>query len=293
MTRITLESRHLSIAIKQKGAELCSLNYQGEPLLWHADPSIWPRHAPVLFPIVGRLKHDRLRHRGRDYPLNQHGFARDLPFELLHHRHDSAAWLLSSTEFTRRHYPFDFELVVHYQLREQRLCIDYRVSNNSPDTLPCGIGAHPAFRWPLHGNADKSDHRIVFQQAEPAPVRRLQEGLLATESQPTPLQGDTLRLNDSLFLDDALIFDQLRSKHVTYLAPRGPGIRVYFEGFPHLGIWSKPGASFICIEPWHGYASPANFDGEFSGKPGICHIPPFSEKLWRHCIEILPSPAIN
>ncbi len=291
MNPIRLANDHLQISILPRGAELCSLLYAGRQLLWQADPAVWPRHAPILFPIVGRLKHDTLRHQGRDYPLKQHGFARDLDFTLLHHEAHAASLRLCANDATRRHYPFDFELTVHYQLQGKRLHIDYRVSNHGGDILPFSLGAHPAFRWPLQAGAARNAHRIVFEKEEPAPLRRLHDGLLLHEPRPSPVQGKVLTLDDALFHEDALIFDRLGSRQVCYQGPAGPTIRVMFEDFPHLGIWSKPGAGFICIEPWQGHASPEDFEGEFMHKPGVFHLPPYSERIWRHSIEVLHQPA--
>ncbi len=287
MNSIRLANDTLQVDILLRGAELCSLRYAGRQLLWQADPAVWPRHAPILFPIVGRLKHDTLRHQGHDYPLGQHGFARDLDFTLLHHQAHAATLRLAASDTTRRHYPFDFELTVHYQLQGARLDIDYRVSNHGEDILPFSLGAHPAFRWPLQADTAREAHRIVFEQEEPAPLRRLRDGLLLREPRPSPIRGRELILDDALFHEDALIFDRLNSRWARYEGPTAPAIRVIFEDFPHLGIWSKPGAGFVCIEPWQGHASPGEFEGEFMHKPGVFHLPPYAERIWRHSIEVL------
>ena len=140
--------------------------------------------------------------------------------------------------------------------------------------LPVSVGAHPAFRWPLADGVEKEEHTLEFSDAEPTPVRRLQDGLLQTRDYETPIAGRTLRLGDSLFTDDALILDRLSSSSVRYTAPGAPTLEVSWDGFRELGLWSKPGAAFLCIEPWYGYASPVGFEGDFDTKPGLLHIQP-------------------
>ena len=147
--------------------------------------------------------------------------------------------------------------------------------------LPASFGAHPAFNWPLLPGLSKQSYRLAFPQTEPAPIRRLSGGLMRAQAEPSPIQGHVLPLSESLFDDDAVILDRVGSSSVRYEAERGPSLEIAWTGFRELGIWSKPGgAPFLCIEPWRGYASPVDFDGEFTDKPGLMHIAPRqSERL--------------
>lgn len=273
MDRHILSNGRITAAIKADGAELCSLcDAQGREVLWQAEP-VWPRHAPMLFPIVGKLKGDVLRLDGKTYPMTQHGFARDQRFSWEHQAADRCALLLRDNADTRAQYPFAFRLAASFALEDDMLVIVYEIANSGDCMLPASIGAHPAFQWPLPGAADKASHSIVFSDAEAAPVRRLENGLLRLHPEPTPVEGGALALSESLFVDDALIFDQLASTSLRYMAPGGPTIDVAWQGFRQLGIWSKPdGAPFLCIEPWCGFASPVDFDGDFRDKPGVVHI---------------------
>jgi galactose mutarotase-like enzyme len=141
--------------------------------------------------------------------------------------------------------------------------------------LPASFGAHPAFNWPLVPGQSKDNHRLVFPQVEPAPIRRLSGGLMLEKPEPSPIQGAVLPLSEALFADDAVILDAVKSRSVRYEAERGPTIEIAWDGFRELGIWSKPGgAPFLCIEPWRGFASPVGFDGEFTDKPGLMQIAP-------------------
>lgn len=273
MDRHTLGNGRITATVKADGAELCSLrDPQGREVLWQAEPA-WPRHAPILFPIVGRLKGDELRHQGKTYPMTQHGFARDQRFKWSERESQSCALELQDNSATRPHYPFAFRLGVTYTLQDDTLIVAHDIENRGDVVLPASIGAHPAFQWPLPGAADKTSHTIVFSDAETAPVRRLENGLMRIQPEPTPVEGATLALSESVFVDDALIFDQIASTSLRYMAPGGPTIDFAWRGFRQLGLWSKPdGASFLCIEPWHGFASPTDFDGEFADKPGVMLI---------------------
>lgn len=269
----TLSNGRITARIKAAGAELCSLqDAEGRELLWQAGPE-WPRHAPLLFPIVGKLKGDVLRHHGKSYPMTQHGFARDQQFAWLERTLQTCALRLEDNAASRAKYPFAFRLDVTYALQDDTLVIGYEIRNTGHEMLPAAIGAHPAFHWPLPGAGDKRSHSLVFSNAERAPIRRLRDGLLLPEAQPTPVAGTTLALSESLFVDDAIIIDQLASTSLRYMAPGAPTISLGWDGFHQLGLWSKPsGAPFLCIEPWSGFASPVDFDGEFADKPGVMLI---------------------
>ena len=285
--RHTLRSSGIEATIKAHGAELCSLkDPQGVELIWQAGP-VWPRHAPLLFPIVGRLKNDALRHRGKTYPMTQHGFARDQVFEWAARDATSCSLVLRDSAATRARYPFAFRLSVSYRLQAADLDVTFDITNTGEEMLPASIGAHPAFNWPLHEGAAKESYNLTFSDAEAEPIRRLKDGLMREKPEPTPIQGKMLALSERLFDDDAVILDRLASRSVRYAADRGPSLEVSWDGFPELGIWSKPGgAAFLCIEPWRGFASPSDFDGEFSDKPGVMHIAPGATEVLKYRIAV-------
>lgn len=271
----TIRAGGVTASIKIEGSELCSLKSAGGlELLWQAGPA-WPRHAPWLFPIVGRLKDDRLRHRGNTYPLTQHGFARDLRFEWLERTAQSCRLQLTDSAATWARYPFAFRLTITYRIDVDRLEASIEIANPSDEVLPASFGAHPAFNWPLTAGQARESCRLVFPHAELAPIRRLRGGLMLEQTEPSPAQGAVLPLSEALFEDDAVILDVIKSRSVHYEGEQGPSIEIAWDGFRELGIWSKPGgAPFLCIEPWRGYASPLEFDGEFTDKPGLMRIAP-------------------
>jgi galactose mutarotase-like enzyme len=284
--RHIIQAGGIAATIKADGAELCSLKTaDGLELLWQAEPE-WPRHAPLLFPIVGQLKHDRLTHQGKTYSMMKHGVARDQRFDWVERSPDACALVLNDNADTRARYPFPFRLAVAYKAAESELEVSLEIANTGSELLPASIGGHPAFNWPLLSGLPKEAYALTFSDEETAPIRRLADGLMRAQPEPNPIQGKTLKLSESLFDDDAIILDRLASTSVRFAADRGPSIEMSWEGFPQLGVWSKPGgAPFLCIEPWHGFASPVEFDGEFADKPGVMHFAPGEARTFRYQIR--------
>src|SRR5229473_6591595 len=214
----TLRNDTMTATVAAEGAELCSLkNVEGLELLWQAGEA-WPRHAPLLFPIVGRLKNDELRHGGKIYPMTQHGFARDRRFDWAQREPTSCTLLLVDDAATRARYPFAFRLSVTYTLDGADLEIALEIANTGEEMLPASVRAHPAFNWPLLPGLAKEDYALVFSREEALPIRRLKDGLLRAAPEPTPVRGNRLALSERLFDDDAIIMDRPASHSVRYAA---------------------------------------------------------------------------
>lgn len=288
---VVIESPRLHAAVDPLGAQLSILREAGGcDLLWDGDPAVWKGRAPLLFPIVGELAGGCYRLGSAVYPLGRHGFARNRRFAVSSASRSAAEFQLAADASTLAVYPFDFSLSVRFELLEAELRLDTTIRNAGDAPMPASFGYHPALRWPLPFGAARSDHFIEFDADETEPVRRLDfRGLLTPERHPSPLSGRRLALVDSLFEDDALIFDRLRSRGVLYGAARGPVLRLSFPDTPYLGVWSKPGAHFVCIEPWHGLADPEGFAGDFSEKPGIFLLAPGASKTLSMRIALLPA----
>jgi len=273
---IPLRSAELYAEVNPLGAQLSVLrDASGHDLLWNGDPAVWAGRAPILFPIVGELAGGKYHLGEKTYALSRHGFARGKPFSVVAATAGSAIFRLAADESTLAVYPFQFELDVRFAVDGATLALTTSVRNLGDTNMPASFGYHPGLRWPLPYGRERSAHFIEFDTEEPAPIRHLNSaGLVKPEPYPTPISNRRLRLEDGLFTNDALIFDQVDSRSVTYGAADGPRIRVSFPDAPYLGIWTKPGAPFICIEPWHGMADPAGFTGDFTTKPGIFTVPP-------------------
>lgn len=285
--RVRIASGILAAEISPDGAELQSLiDAQGRAYLWSGDPAFWTGRAPLLFPIVGRLNDDTLRVDGRAYTLEKHGFARRSRFNIVRHDASSVMFRLTDSPATRAAYPFAFALDVHFALVDAALAMTATVRNPGQVLLPASFGYHPAFAWPLPGG-DRAAHAIVFERNEPALLRRIApDGLIGPEPKPSPVAGDRFTLTDDLFTDDALVWADLNSRRLTYGLPDGPNLDIAFPDTPHLGIWTKSGAAFVCIEPWAGHADPKGYTGDFADKPGVFHIAPGAEQQFRMTVTV-------
>jgi galactose mutarotase-like enzyme len=270
-----IASSALTVEISALGAELATVrDHSGRDLLWSGDPAFWSGRAPILFPFIGMLRDGRYRLGGREYAMPKHGFARRSMFEILPGSADAVAMRLDASAETRPIYPFDFRLELAFVVQASALDVTATIANRGDGPMPASFGFHPALRWPLPFDRPRAQHVIRFDAPEPAPVRRIDgDGLLIPQAQPTPVEGDRLALCDELFVDDALLFDRLVSRSVAYSAGSGPRIEVSFKDFDTLGVWTKPGAPFICIEPWRGLPDPEGFNGDVRDKPGIIDIP--------------------
>ncbi len=196
-----------------------------------------------------------------------------------------AEFRLIASEATRAHYPFDFALTVAFAVRDATLRIITTLTNPGDRDLPASFGYHPAFAWPLPYGRERADHRMVFDADEPGPLLGLSsDGLIAGE-RPSPLEGRTLPLADDLFVDDALIWAPVESRGLTYGAATGPQLRIDWDA-PDLGIWTKPGAAYVCVEPWWGHADPAGFAGEIWDKPGILRLAPGQRRTFAMSVTL-------
>ena len=288
----TIASDGLRAEISERGAELVRLQDEaGRDLLWNGDPTFWTGHAPLLFPIVGEVKDGHIKVEGKTYPMGRHGFARAATFALISQDRSGCILRLTADEHTRKHFPFDFALDVGFTIVGADLTIAATLVNPGTEALPASFGFHPAMRWPLPYGGSRDSHEVRFEKPEPEPLRQLHANLMTPELRPTPVVGDRLTLRDDLFTNDALIFDRIGSTWARYGTPEGRGIRVAFPGMPYLGIWTKPGAGFVCVEPWHGLASETDFDGEFTDKRGIVRVEPGSAARFAVTFTLEPAAA--
>ncbi|MET0137696.1 MAG: aldose 1-epimerase family protein [Sphingobium sp.] len=289
---IEIQSDSLRATLNPVGAELWTLHdAAGLSLMTDADPAFWTGHAPLLFPIVGGLASDRYRLRdGRSFTLPRHGFARRSPFAVVESGPAHALFRLTDTADTLSVWPFPFRLDMAFRLEGATLFTAATVTNTGDADMPFSLGYHPAFAWPLPYGAAKEDHRITFEKREAAAIRRLDSGgQLLPDSEPSPVTGRTLTPTPALFHADAMIWDRLESRSLTWGAPGTPGLRIDFPGMPMLGLWQKPGAAYLCIEPWSGIADPVGYDGVLEDKPGIVTLAPGDERMFRMDITLVPA----
>jgi galactose mutarotase-like enzyme len=285
---IEIASDRLRAAISPLGAELQSLtDAEGNEYMSSGDPAFWGGRAPLLFPVIGRLNGDALRLDGQSFAMEKHGFARRSTFKTVAHEAGRARLRLTDNAATRAHYPFTFELDAEFAVVANTLAMTATVRNSGNAPLPFSFGYHPAFAWPLPGGGARAAHEIVFACDEPAVLHRVTpEGLIGPEPKASPVMGNRFTLTNALFEDDALVWTELKSRALRYGAPEGTALDVAFPDTPHLGIWTKPGAAFVCVEPWAGHADPQGYVGDFRDKPGVMTLDPKAERSFRMDVTV-------
>lgn len=274
---IVLKSGNYRLVVNKKGAEMSSFfNIQKNfEFIWNANPQVWNRHAPVLFPIVGKLCDNKVHIDKGVYNMGQHGFARDMDFELVEKTDISLTFLLQSNKETLKMYPFQFHFYIIYSFTdiENQLKITYKVNNNSLNDLPFSVGAHPGFKLPV---SNLSEYEIEFENSDNFKRELLVEGLFTGETEKIVLQNHILQLNKEIFDKDAIVIKNSFFKKIS-LKHKNSNFRIVciFNDFSDLGIWAKKGnEDFICLEPWLGYADEIGFDKDIGFKKGLIKLAP-------------------
>ena len=284
MSIITLSNDVICAQINTLGAELCSLkNTKNKDFIWEGDPAYWGKHSPVLFPIVGTLKNNTYTHNNEEYILTRHGFARDIEFKLVDKTKSTATFSIQSNSATLANYPFQFELQIQYTLVHATLEIAYTVINKDTTEIPFSIGAHPAFALP--GNFE--NYSLEFEKAEPLEYTLLENDLVSIQTETIATNSNSVNLTYKLFERDALIFKKMQSNSLTIHDKEKPLLKVHFENFPNMGIWTKVGAPFICIEPWFGYSDTNESNGNLFEKEGVVILKSEDTFQTKFSIEIL------
>lgn len=273
---VTIQNDLFKVSATPKGAELTSILSlkNGIEYLWQADPAVWPRHAPVLFPIVGRLEDSVYQVSQKTYELPQHGFARDLPFSLVMKSEDSIVYQLLSDTSTLARYPYKFELRIQYTLLNNTLVTGYEIINRDDKDIYFSVGAHPGFNCPLTSDEKFEDYYLEFDQKETVHKHLLKDGLLSGETALLLSNENKIAVSKDLFKQDALVFKNLKSKKISLKSHTSSHyVAMEFEGFPFFGIWAKPGTDkFVCLEPWNGVTSTKGIDNGFKNKEGVLKL---------------------
>ncbi|MDO4796666.1 MAG: aldose 1-epimerase family protein [Coriobacteriales bacterium] len=277
---VTIGLEGLCASIDTAGAQLMSLKKDGGEYLWQRDPKWWPRCAPVLFPIVGNIRDDRADSAQGEIRFGRHGLARNYEFEVTQKTDSAVTMSLSSNDDTRAKFPFDFRLDMTYACTADALEQRFTVTNTGNVTLPFVVGGHPAFNVPAPGAEGEDFGDYVLKFAEPwtyaSPTINTTTGLIDYQTRFSLLEdSDTLELSHRLFDVDTLIFEDVPQRTVSLVGPSGHGMRVDFEGFDYLGVWSAANdAPFVALEPWRGTATGTDEDDNFESKRGMDFLEP-------------------
>jgi len=272
----TIANSQLSASVASTGAELQSLvkKSSDEEYLWQGDPAVWSGRAPILFPIVGALRDNEYQYRGKSYSLAKHGLARHAEFELEAQSDDQLTYSLVANSETLTSYPWKFKLQIRYKLQDSSLLVRYRVYNLDTSIMIFALGSHPAFRLPLQDSAIE-DFAIRFDKTEKFDHYLLNnDGLLVDEPETLAADGNEIRLTNTLFDRDALVFKNINSSRISLMHGQQTRLTVAFSGEPHLGIWAKPAAPYVCIEPWYSYSDSVSDTGDLEQKPSMLQLLP-------------------
>jgi galactose mutarotase-like enzyme len=284
-----LQNNLLSIKVNSFGAELCSVisSETNIEYIWQANETIWARHAPHLFPIVGKLKDGQYSYQDKLYQLPQHGFARDHEFNCIEESNDFLLFEFTANETTLVKYPFHFSLQIGYKLIGNKVEVNYSVFNPDSKELYFSIGAHPAFNCPLQKNESFNNYELVFPDKDKLVVNVLNDGLISNQTKEVELIDSTLAVSKELFNNDALVCMNSQLEEVSLVSKKTKhGVSLVSKAWPYYGIWSKKGTEqFVCLEPWHGIADNENTNGDFETKEGIIKIE--SEQYFKCSFDIL------
>lgn len=262
----TLQSGALRVIISDAGAEIMQIEdiLTGRNYLWHGDSAYWGRRSPILFPIVGGLKNKTYKYAGREYPMSQHGFARDREFQMTEHNVDTIWFELKADEESLKVYPFRFRLEIGYRLEGRKITVMWRVANEDKKTMFFSIGGHPAFMCPIDGEGKQTDYYLLFDNKEPLSYGKLSvNGILETEGHTLDIGGGCMPITEHMFDEDALVIEGGQAHQVALAGPdKKPYLTVKFDA-PLFGLWSpaKKHAPFVCIEPWYGRCDRESFAG--------------------------------
>ena len=265
-----LENEHLRVCVADAGAELTGVydKARGAERIWIGDPAVWNRHAPILFPFVGKVVNGRYRVGDREYPMpTQHGFARDMAFACAEQTATSVIHVLEATDWTRQRYPWDFRLTVAHRLEGRRLTVAWTVENRGDGRMYFSIGGHPGFLMPE--GVKKEDCFLLFPGATALSyICASPAGYALTAPKALPLEGDRARYRADV--PDTWIFEDGQVRSVGIATPDGqPWVRLECEPFPMLAVWANPKGPFICLEPWFGRTDDEGFAGTVDQKKGI------------------------
>lgn len=268
MALFQISNDRITIQADSMGAELKSLKEvaTGKEYMWDANPRYWKRTSPVLFPLVGGLKGGVYRLGGEEYPMGQHGFARDMEFQLKSQSAQELWFSLESNEDTLRKYPYSFVLELGYELDGQTVVVKWRVKNPGQERMYFSIGGHPAFLCPIEEGTKQWDYGIRFEGVEEVVSSCLENGLVNGKTETYHLEKGILPVTEHLFDGDALVIEHGQVHSVSLVKPDGRAYLTVSFDAPLFGIWSPPKkeAPFICIEPWYGRCDRTDQSGEWT-----------------------------
>jgi galactose mutarotase-like enzyme len=284
---VRIESDGLAVEVSSLGAEMQSLTTRdGRSWGWNGDPAFWAGRSPILFPIVGKAPDNQVLVDGQAYEMQQHGIARRSEFRLVGSDAASCLHELTASEASKAAYPFEFRLTLRHAVDGLRLTATAEVTNTDSRPLPFGLGFHPAFAWPLPGAEGREHFVQLDNDGEPA-LSRIEGGLRKPTLLPSPFKAGRLLLEHDYFEEDAMIFPDGAGAGLVYGTDGGPSLKFRFENLPNLALWTKPGAPFLCVEPWHGTAPEIGASAEIAARPYALELAPNDSARFSFTAEVV------
>ena len=288
MQQVKLKNQSLEVTINLLGAEVRSVKniLTGHEYMWDANPDFWSGVSPVLFPVVGKTTDGVLKFAGKDYPQGNHGFARSSVFTVVESAPTKVILQILTSELGAEIYPFNLAFQVSYSLDAAKLITEYTIKNLDTQTAYFSVGAHPAFKCPFDAEHKIDDYVIEFSAPENNLVWHEITPQAYFTGKTRSLNLQQMELNAGTFANDALVYDNYVSSHISLREKNSSRqIRVSLTGFPWLGLWSKVGADYLCIELWCGHSDMLGFSGEINDKVAIETVLPNSTWSRAYSIE--------
>ena len=296
----TLRNSEMEVQVSSKGGELVSMKDADQTeYIWIGDATYWKRHAPQLFPCIGRLTNNQYRMDGALHEMGQHGFLRDYELTKVESEEQAGAETvrdaagqagakaetvtslhlqLQSDTSTRQLYDRDWTVDIFYSLCGKTLSVRFQVRNCDTRTMRFGYGIHPGFNVPLNPALRFEDYRLDFHEVSTPKQMELTEHYTISGGMHdyALAEGRYLPLQHSLFDHDAIILKDM--PHTVTLGSQKDEkkVTVTFPDMPYLGIWHAPetDAPFVCIEPWSSLPSTDSVIDEFETKPDFITVEP-------------------
>lgn len=287
-----LENERLSVKVNDQGGQLAGIydKKNSREIIWCADPKVWNRHAPILFPFVGEIHNKEYLYNGTKYPMTAHGFARDAEFEFVGIKDNKIVHSLSSNEERKKVYPFDFKLEVSHSIEDNNVIVEWKVINTGDKEMLFSIGAHPAFNVPAIEGEEQKDYYLTFGNNDKLDFIRISNDggtALYNEVDTLVLTDSKYQVGEHLFDDGVLIFENDQLSEVGIAFPnKEQYINIKCDGFPFVGVWTKKNAPFICLEPWYGRCDNYGFTGELKDKTGVQKLPANKEFSVKYEINV-------
>lgn len=287
----TIKNENLSVSVSDIGAEMTSVRHaDGTELLWQGDANYWTGHAPIMFPICGRLYEGNYTYRGQTYTMPNHGIARRATFVLKSQTDTRLELSLVANEETKQQYPFSFVFTVCFALKENKLSITYTVENTDNKPMPYAVGGHPAFNVPQADGAF-SDWSVTFSRTGYTPKRlaMTDRGYCTHADTVFPLvDGKCIPLTHRMFDHDAIfLYDTDRT--ITLSAPSAAHpITMHFADFPYIGLWHTncSDAPFLCMEPWSSIPADDGVIDDLETKREMFTAQPNEIRTFSYTVEI-------